>query len=141
MTRIDFHSHIADKINYACRLVRKARAANRRIMLLAKDRTECEAINQALWTFSAADFLPHVLAEDPLAPQTPIVLTVHDASDFPHHEVLINLSNAVPAHFARFERMIEIIGCDAAEVASGRERWLFYKDRGYALTHFTAGTE
>lgn len=141
MTRIDFHSHIVDKIAYACRLVRKARASNRRIMLLAKNSDERESINQALWTFSAQDFLPHVLAEDPLAPQTPVVLTIQDASEFPHHEVLINLSAATPAHFARFERMIEIIGCDGTEVASGRERWLFYKNRGYALTHFTARTE
>ncbi|MCX7218374.1 MAG: DNA polymerase III subunit chi, partial [Burkholderiales bacterium] len=27
MTRIDFHSNVADKISYTCRLIRKAHAA------------------------------------------------------------------------------------------------------------------
>ncbi|HEX2530741.1 MAG TPA: DNA polymerase III subunit chi, partial [Burkholderiaceae bacterium] len=35
MTRIDFHSNVPDKTAYACRLVRKARAANCRIVILA----------------------------------------------------------------------------------------------------------
>ncbi len=67
MTRIDFHSNVPDKIGYACRLVRKARAADCRVILFAEDRAQLAALDQALWTFSELEFLPHVMADDPLA--------------------------------------------------------------------------
>lgn len=137
MTRIDFHTNVPNKIHYACRLVRKARAADCRIVLLSSAQ-ELASLDQALWTFSEADFLPHVLADDALAPHTPIVLARDDQAELPHHQVLINLSGATPAHFARFERMIEIVSTDDADRAAGRERYRFYQQRGYPLTHFVA---
>jgi len=137
MTRIDFHSNVSHKIHYACRLVRKARAANCRVVLLA-DRAALATLDQALWTFSELDFLPHVTADDPLAPDTPVILTDNENAELPHHQILINLAPATPTHFARFERMFEIISSDVADLAAGRERYRFYQQRGYPLTHFVA---
>ncbi|MFC5476086.1 DNA polymerase III subunit chi [Paraherbaspirillum soli] len=138
MTQIDFHTNIADKVLYTCRLVRKARAAQCQIVILGDNPDELAALDRALWTFSELDFLPHVRAGDPLAAQTPVVLTDDDAADLPHHHVLINLSARVPAHFARFERMFEIISLDETDKSGGRERYRFYQQRGYPLTHFVA---
>lgn len=138
MTRIDFHSNVPDKIVYACRLVRKARAAHCQIVLLAADRSHLAALDEALWTFSEQDFLPHVIAGDALAAQTPVVLTDNDAVELPHHQILINLSGTTPNHFARFERMFEIISSDDTDKMAGRERYRFYQQRGYPLTHFVA---
>jgi DNA polymerase-3 subunit chi len=137
MTRIDFHSNVADMLNYACRLVRKAHAARCRIVVLAKP-ADLAALDAALWALSDDAFLPHVMADDPLAAQTPIVLADSDGATLPHHHVLINLSDATPAHFARFERMFEVISSDQDETNAGRERYRFYKQRGYPLTHFVA---
>jgi DNA polymerase-3 subunit chi len=38
--------------------------------------------------------------------------------------------------FSRFERVIEIVGCDDEDARLGRSRYSFYRDRGYALRHF-----
>lgn len=138
MTRIDFHSNVPDKIGYACRLVRKARTANCRVVLFTNNRSQLTALDEALWTFSELDFLPHVMAGDPLATETPIVLTDDDAIELPHHQILINLSDTSPTHFASFERMFEIISADDADKSAGRERYRFYQQRGYPLTHFVA---
>lgn len=138
MTRIDFHSNIQDRIAYACRLTRKARASASQIVLLATE-SDRLALDQALWTFSELDFLPHVAANHPLATQTPIILAAPDAAELPHQQILINLSGVTPQYFARFERMIELVGCDEAGIAAGRERWLYYKERGYLLKHIVAG--
>jgi DNA polymerase-3 subunit chi len=138
MTRIDFHSNVPDKIAYTCRLVRKARAARFRVVLLAADKAQLVALDEALWTFSALDFLPHVSSNDPLAADTPIILTASDQAELPHHEILINLAPVTPAHFARFERMFEIISSDDVDKAAGRERYRFYQQRGYPLTHYVA---
>ena len=141
MTRIDFHSNVVDRLTYTCRLVRKARAAQCRIVLLAHDAAQQAELDEALWAFSATDFLPHVIQTAPSHPHagdTPIILVADDETELPHHHVLINLSGRTPAHFARFERMFEIISDDEADKAAGRDRYRYYKDRGYPLTHFVA---
>lgn len=138
MTRIDFHSDVSDKFAYACRLVRKARAADCRIVVRAAHKSDLMKLDEALWTFSELDFLPHVQAGDALAANTPVILTDSDEAELPHHQVLINLAADTPAHFARFERMFEIISADDADKAAGRERYRFYQQRGYPLTHFVA---
>ena len=138
MTRIDFHSNVTDIIGYACRLTRKARAADCQIVVLARDDAQLRKFDDALWRFSEHDFLPHVTAADPLAGCTPIVITDNDTADLPHHQILINLSGTTPANFARFERLLEIVSTDASETLAARERYLHYKQRGYLLTHFDA---
>lgn len=138
MTRVDFHSKVPDKLLYACRLVRKARAAEMRVVVFTQDRAQLDALDTALWTFSEQDFLPHVMAGDELAAQTPVILTADAEAALPHHQVLINLSGETPAHFARFERLFEVISTDEDDLAAGRERYRQYQQRGYPLTHFVA---
>jgi len=138
MTRIDFHTSVADKLGFACRLARKARAANCQVVMLANDGAQLAALDEALWTFSEQDFLPHVKAGHALAAQTPLILTSSDEAELPHHQVLINLSMRTPAHFARFERLIEIVSSEEEDRLAGRDRYRFYQQRGYPLTHFVA---
>ena len=138
MTRIDFHSNVPDKIHYACRLIRKARAADCRIIVVDSDRAQLDVLNDALWTFSESDFLPHVLMDDPLAAQTPIILTETLSASLPHHELLINLTQHVPDDFSRFARMIEIISTGQQDTLAGRERYRHYQQQGISLTHTIA---
>jgi DNA polymerase-3 subunit chi len=139
MTRIDFHTNIADKLSYACRLARKAYGARARLVLLAEDAAQAAALGEALWSLSETDFLPHVLAGDPLAAQTPIIVTASEDAELPHHEMLINLTRRTPAGFARFQRVFEIISTDPEDAAAGRQRYVAYKQQSYPLTHFVAG--
>ncbi len=138
MTRIDFHSDVADKIAYTCRLTRKAWAAGCKIVIHSTDETQLKQLDEALWTFSAQDFLPHVMAGDALAVRTPVILA-HGNQEVPHHEVLINLSPTTPEHFARFQRLLEIVSSSEPDKLAGRERFRFYKERGYPLEHHVAG--
>ncbi len=96
MNRVDFHSNVPDKLAYACRLARKAYMAGNKVVVLAQDAAQLDALNTAMWTISATDFLPHVLAGDPLAAQTPIILTDDAAAELPHHDILVNLSQLPP---------------------------------------------
>ncbi|NMM36384.1 MAG: DNA polymerase III subunit chi [Glaciimonas sp.] len=138
MTSIDFHTDISDKINYTCRLVRKAVAARNRVAILSDDETELHALDAALWTFSEIDFLPHVRSDHPLAAQTPVILLQQDDINCSHHQILINLSRTTPVHFASFERLLEIISTDETDATCGRERFRQYRQRGYPLAHFVA---
>ena len=139
MTRIDFHTNVPDKIAYACRLVRKAWWANKRVVLMADDEAQLAELNAAMWTFSPTDFLPHVLAGDALAAHTPIILTDNDEAELPHKDLLVNLSRRAPSGVAQFERMIEVISSDEDDAAAGRKRYVAYKQQDYPLTHFVTG--
>ena len=136
MTRVDFHSKVPDKILYACRLVRKARAADMKIVVHLEDAQQQQALDEALWTFSEQDFLPHVIAGDELASQTPVILSDNAADTLPHHQILINLSQQTPEHFARFERLFEVVSTDEDDLAAGRERYKAYRDLGHELHNF-----
>lgn len=137
MTRIDFHTNVGDSLLYACRLVRKAYLAGQALVVLA-DAARLRAFDERLWTFSPLDFVPHCAAGDALAARTPVVLT-ETVDTAPHHQILLNLGAAVPPQFARFERLLEIVGNDGAELVAGRERYRFYRDRGYALNNYKQG--
>jgi DNA polymerase-3 subunit chi len=138
MTRVDFHSKVPDKLLYACRLIRKARTAGMKVVVYLQDSQQLSDFDQALWTFSEHDFIPHVIASDALAAQTPVILSCDASENLPHHQVLINLSTQTPDHFARFERMFEIVSTDEHDLTAGRGRYKHYQTRGYALTHFVA---
>src|SRR5258706_15409964 len=138
MTRIDFHANVPNKITYVCRLARKVHGAGHKLVIFSADGAILSALDQSLWTFSQLDFIPHCQAQSPLAAETPIVLA-SEPSRLSHCEVLVNLDPVQPDFFGRFERLIEIVGTEEEDIAAGRRRWKFYKDRGYELKHHDVG--
>jgi DNA polymerase-3 subunit chi len=138
MTRIDFHTNVGDPLAYACRLARKVYASGKPLVVLAEPQ-RLAAFDEQLWTFQPLEFVPHCMAKSALALDTPVVLT-SNLDEAPHHQVLVNLGAPVSAQFARFERLVEIVGSERDELAAGRERYRFYRDRGYAIeTHNQGG--
>jgi DNA polymerase-3 subunit chi len=135
MTRVDFHFNVADKIDYGCRLIRKVRKAGQKAVVFCDDEARLRQFDEALWTFAPLDFIPHLMGSDPLADRTPVLLTSRPA-DLPHHEVLVNLGSTLPQFFTRFERLVEVVGADPEDRNQARQRYRYYKDRGYPLlTH------
>lgn len=134
MTRIDFHFNAPEKIAYGCRLVRKIFRAGQRVVVFS-DPPSLAAFDAALWTFSALDFIPHVAADSPLAGETPVLLC-SEAVDTAHCDVLVNLSAGTPSFFSRFERLVEVVGATDEDRQQARQRWRFYKERGYQLESF-----
>ena len=106
MTQVDFHVNVTDKIAYACRLVRKVRAAGHRVVVQSDDEAALARFDLALWSFAPLEFIPHVRANDRHAARTPVLLANGD-SEFAHYEVLVNLGSATPSCFTRFERLLE----------------------------------
>jgi DNA polymerase-3 subunit chi len=133
--QIAFHTNVRDKTDYICRLIRKANASACRIIVLHDDAELCRQLDEALWTFSDVSFLPHVLADDIHAEQTPIILAHVDSKNFPHHELLINLSQTVPNTTAQFERVIEIVSQENEDKQAGRLRYKQYQQLGFSPSH------
>jgi DNA polymerase-3 subunit chi len=134
VTRVDFHFNAPDKLHYCSRLLRKVFRSGQRVVVHA-DAVTIADLDRLLWTFSALDFIPHVAASDPLAARTPVLLC-SEPCETQGIDLLVNLSRSTPSFFSRFERLIEVVGADEDDRASARERWRFYKDRGYAVASF-----
>ncbi|WP_278540835.1 DNA polymerase III subunit chi [Oxalobacter formigenes] len=140
MTNIEFRTHIADKIHYTCRWVRKALAnsSDCRVVIYATDRNLLNRLDDTLWTFSDSDFLPHAVIGDRHAARCPVILTSSDTGELPHNRILVNLSPDIPAFYAQFERLLELVSTDPADTEAGRQRYVHYRERGYTLHHETA---
>ena len=140
MTNIEFRTHIADKIHYTCRWVRKALAnsSDCRVVIYATDRNLLNRLDDTLWTFSDSDFLPHSVIGHRHAARCPVILTSSDTGELPHNRILVNLSPDIPAFYAQFERLLELVSTDPADTEAGRQRYVHYRERGYTLHHETA---
>ena len=134
MTKIDFYTGSTDKLRTACQLSHKAMQNGVRVILGAPDAATAEALDKLLWHYPATAFIPHCRSDAEEAAQMPVVLN-HSGDEFPHHDLLISLHSACVPFFSRFERVIEIIRNDAEDSRLGRERFKFYRDRGYELRH------
>jgi DNA polymerase III subunit chi len=138
MTSIDFYTHVADRLEIAARLVAKAFAQHGSVRVLTPDAATTDALDRALWLRPPIAFLPHCRVASALAGQTPIWVDHVDDHPGPA-SVLINLQANPPSFFSRFERLAEIVGIEDADAAAGRERYRYYRERGYELrTHSLA---
>ena len=149
MARIDCHSNVSDKLEYACRLTRKIWSATPegqpvRNIVMVGEKADLKKLDELLWTFSSTDFLPHCFIDDEAAVDTPILLTDDFSSpaldQVPHADVMIHLGmrmpQDVPGLVARFPRIVEVVTVNEAERLAGRERYKAYRELGHELHNF-----
>jgi DNA polymerase-3 subunit chi len=135
VTEILFYTFADDPLDVARRVAAKACGQGKRVMIYAPDAAVAEAIDRLLWTTPALGFVPHCRDSEPLAAETPVLIGAN-VDALKTADVMINLHAEQPPAFARFERLVEIVGQDEAGRERGRERYRFYQARGYALkTH------
>ena len=132
MTTVEFHFNDPDRLQAVCALAAQALAAGERMLIYAPEPELAARLDRLMWTTPATGFVPHCGVDDALAPDTPVLIARADEAPA-DVSVLVNLAAECPPHFARFERLIEVIGTDEAEREAGRSRYRDYKSRGYAL--------
>lgn len=137
MTRVDFYilpqAEDSARLHYVCRLAEKAWQQGNRILIHAASPDAAQKIDQMLWTFRADSFLPHDRL--PAMQLSPVHIGTGEDSGS-HHDLLINLGASIPAFFSRFERVAEVVTQEEKQLVQSRERYRFYRERGYPLeTH------
>lgn len=132
MTRVDFYFNAEDKLEVARKLAAKAYQSGLRALLYTADERLANDLDAAIWSRDKLSFVPHVRCGHTLAKETPVLIGT-DADVMGSHDVLINLDAEYPSCFGRFERLLEVVGKDEADRQAGRQRYSFYKQRGYAI--------
>jgi DNA polymerase-3 subunit chi len=139
MTRVDFYilkdAGATACVLFACRLTEKVVQQGHQVFINAESAAQLQQLDDLLWTFRAGSFLPHAAGNGEDSGNAPVLLG-HDREPRNSHDVLVNLSNEVPSFFSRFKRVAELVGGNETQRAGARNRYRFYKDRGYTLnTH------
>ena len=138
MTQVDFYIlEDNQRDQFVCRLAEKIYSQGRTVYIHTEGDEQSRHIDQLLWTFRDGSFVPHHCDCDPEVDteeqkNSPVEIGSGELGEH-HNEVLINLAADVPLIFSRFERVAEIIPDGETDRTSGRERFRFYRDRGYPL--------
>jgi len=115
------------KDHLACQLVEKAWQQGNRIYIHTGSLTAAQHIDMLLWTYKEESFLPHSISStDPIC----IGYTEEVADNM---DVLINLSEIVPAFINKFKRIVEIVDDIEPAREAGRRRYNSYKQQEYEL--------
>lgn len=131
MTSIRFYSNADDRLRSACAWLAASWRQKTSILVFAPDAQVADRLDHLLWTQPAA-FIPHCLAGASLAAETPVLIARH-IEDVTQDHCLLNLSDEIPPGFSRFEELVEIVSTDDPVRLPARERYRFYRERGYAL--------
>lgn len=141
--KVEFHSGVPDKLEHACRLLRKAQAAGARVAVTGEPAL-LDRLDVALWTFDALAFVPHVRLRGqaepgPVARRTPVWLTDAPAQSA-WRDVLVNLGPDMADGWQDFGRVIEVVQEGDAERGMARQRWRTYGGHpGVELVHHALG--
>ena len=134
-SRVDFYklsSHNEHAVKrFCCQLADKVVKLGHPVFVLTSNASESQLLDDMMWTFSDSSFLPHEIQDNAASPDTPVIIG-HQLPDGRHH-LLINLTDNIPEHTDRFERIAEIIDDDPVTVASGRARYASYNKQDYPL--------
>jgi DNA polymerase III subunit chi len=132
MTQIDFYFNVTDKYKLAASLSQKAQVQASRMFLYTPDEAATKHAEAMLWSFQQTSFVAHCRSRHVLAAETSIIVD-HESEVLVHDDVLLNLCPDYPSFFSRFRRLIDVVGHEETDKAAGRERYRFYRDRGYEI--------
>jgi DNA polymerase-3 subunit chi len=140
---VAFHTGVADKLLYACRLLRKAWRSGARVAV-AGEPMELQRLDQALWTFEPQEFVPHrrLRAGEAVPPplqRTPIWLLDPGAAAPAGCEVLVNLGPERRPGDDGFRRIVELVSAEPQDAQAARRRWKQYEVQGWPIRHHPQG--
>ncbi len=132
MSRIDFYHLQRQKLEDVLpKLLEKAYATGKKIVVKIGNEERVEFLNSLLWTYNDTSFLPHGSKKDGFAEMQPVWLTADD--DVPNGAAFLFLADGaeiVLEKTANFERIFNIFdGNDEESLTRARRLWKSLKQR------------
>ena len=143
MSEFRFHHLERRRIDQALPdLLERALERGRRVVVRASSDEMVAALNDRLWTYDDASFLPHGAAGDGDPSSHPVFLTTqvenpNDAGML----VLLSGAEAVEEDGGFDEVIVLFDGRDDDAIAEARARWKRLKDAGHAVSYWREGGE
>jgi DNA polymerase-3 subunit chi len=116
----------AQRALFACRLAEKAFRLGHRVHLHTAGAAEAQTLDELLWNFHPASFVPHALS----GAEGDVPVRIGWGGAQAGGDLLINLDLAVPPFFDRFPRVAEIVVQSDAVQRALRDHFRLYRERG-----------
>ena len=138
MTQIEFYS-VDDEENklpysHLTEVVKRGYRKSQKVFIHTDDKRMAEKIDEMLWTHDAKSFLPHQLVGEDENIKPPIEIGCGQEPTI-QPDILINLATEVPLFFSHFKWVFEYAFGDDENKEKARDRFKFYRERGYPLNH------
>ena len=135
MSRVDFYVLSQEggdaRLRVACRLAEKAVEQGKRVYVQTSSVAETQRLDELLWTFNDRSFLPHEVASAAGASHERVMILLGEGAAPPtHRQLLVNLTDALPAPLDTYERVAEIVDPDPERKRLSRERYKAYREQG-----------
>lgn len=125
-----------ERQHFACRLIEKIYRGGQFCYVLTDSNQQSQQMDDLLWTFRAGSFVPHsVYQQDaPDADELDDVLINGEPIPNKRRDIVVNLSNHIPQHVERCQKIVEILTSAEASRKMGRQRYRHYQQAGFKIT-------
>jgi DNA polymerase III subunit chi len=137
MTEVRFYHLMTRSLEQTLpKLLEKSVERGWRVVVLAASDERVTALDQLLWTYDPASFLPHGDAGDGFAADQPVFLTCKDEN--PNGATVLMLTDGMESErVTGYELVCDLFdGNDDDAVAAARQRWKRCKELGCTLTYW-----
>jgi DNA polymerase IIIc chi subunit len=146
---VAFHTGVANPVEHALRLTRKALSLGSRVLLIGHE-PEIARLDEQLWVAEPGSFLAHARWSEEGAADTRVLkasvwllpLERSEAAEAgagpavpQDRDVLINLGAALPRNAASFPKVIEVVADHPSAKAAGQSRWRAWRALGVQPAH------
>ena len=143
MTEIRFYHLEQRRVDQALPpLLERALEKDRRVLVRASSEEMVAALNERLWTYDDASFLPHGAAGDGDPMEQPIFLT-SELENPNAATMLVRLSGAEAGEADDAFDLVVLMfdGGDEAALSQARGEWRRLKDQGRTISYWREGDE
>ena len=117
----------------ACKLAEQNYRQKLSIYIHCGSRTQAFDIDETLWQFEPASFVPHNLKGEGLGDSSPVEIGFDQVGPETNRHLLINLAEQAPSFASKFGKIIDFVPADETLKAIARERFRQYKAMGVSL--------
>ena len=134
MTEVAFYTNVSDETHLMGKLLSKAHNVGRKLHISVRNERHSEKIRKGLYGTEPTSFFGISSSPHDVHDLTSAIISY--TPDYGHNDIIINLTSEIPDNFSAFKRVIEIVSPDEENISAARNRYRWYKDRGYSIaTH------
>ncbi|MDE0309617.1 MAG: DNA polymerase III subunit chi [Acidiferrobacterales bacterium] len=115
-------------LRLTCNLANAAFTRNHKVYIAASSPEMCTVLDDLLWTFAPNSYVPHIICdqgEKVDLERYPVVIGHTQPSD-QFDDVLISLHQDVSDCASRFQRVVEPVGSNEADIANAEKKFSRY---------------